>query len=93
MLDRVHLDPNVSICVQRAGEAVVVPTLWGSATVSVVTGMAAGPSQPIGVQELKSLSELNRSADGPALKPGWGFAEREAERERKEAESAEWMKL
>ena len=75
----------------RLGDAGVPLNAEGSATVltvSVVTGMAAGPSQPIGVQELKSLSELNRSADGPALKPGWGFAEREAERERKEAEWA-----
>ena len=47
-------------------------------------GPSQGPSQPIGVREISSLSELNHSADGPALQPGWGFAERMAERERQE---------
>ena len=47
LLERVHLDPNVSICVQRAGEAVVVPTLWGSATVSVGDSLGFGGTRAL----------------------------------------------
>ena len=39
-------------------------------------------------RDLQSLSELNRSADGPALQPGWGFAEERARRENEKAEAA-----
>ena len=47
LLERVHLDPNVSLCVQRAGEAVVVPTLWGSATVSVGDSLGFGGTRAL----------------------------------------------
>ena len=46
-------------------------------------------SQPIGRRELASLDELNHAADGPALQPGWGVAEQQAQREREQAAWAE----
>ena len=52
-------------------------------------GPSQGLSQPIGIREILSLGELNHSADGPALQPGWGFAERMAERQQQEEAWAE----
>ena len=40
------------------------------------------------MRDLQSLSQLNRTADGPALRPGWGFAEERARRENDKAEAA-----
>jgi hypothetical protein len=40
------------------------------------------------MRDLQSLSQLNRSADGPALRPGWGFAEERARRENDKADAA-----
>lgn len=51
----------------------------------------AGPSRepPLALaRELQSLSELNRSADGVALQPGWGTAEARAKDEAAAAENA-----
>ena len=53
------------------------------------TGTLQGVSQPIGKRELTSLDGLNRAADGPALQPGWGVAEQQAQREREQAAWAE----
>ena len=52
-------------------------------------GQSQGVSQPIGKRELTSLDELNRAADGPALQPGLGVAEQQAQREREQAAWAE----
>ena len=60
-----------------------------SATSADSASQLQGVSQPIGRRELASLDELNHAADGPALQPGWGAAEQQAQREREQAAWAE----